>query len=123
MAGFLAALQVLTRTNLWPRNDGWAMKGYVAVVFGGLYSIPGAILGALMIGVENLAGGYPGHTSRPQQSHDRLASRLPSTGLFGIRNVGKFRLWKFNHPNLMSSNLSWTEVWPERPEKAAKLGE
>ena len=41
--------------------DDVLVKGYVAAVFGGLYSIPGAIIGALMIGVaENLAGGYLG---------------------------------------------------------------
>ncbi len=41
--------------------DEVLIKGYVAAVFGGLYSIPGAIIGALMIGVaENLAGGYLG---------------------------------------------------------------
>jgi branched-chain amino acid transport system permease protein len=41
--------------------DTVLIKGYVGAIFGGLYSIPGAILGSLMIGVmENLAGGYLG---------------------------------------------------------------
>ncbi len=39
--------------------DEVLVKAYVAAVFGGLYSIRGAVIGALMIGVaENLAGGY-----------------------------------------------------------------
>ena len=41
--------------------DTVLIKGYVGAIFGGLYSIPGAILGSLMIGViENIAGGYLG---------------------------------------------------------------
>lgn len=41
--------------------DTVLVKGYAAAIFGGLYSMPGAILGALFIGVaENLAGGYLG---------------------------------------------------------------
>lgn len=65
MAGFLAAFAgVLLAPILYvapEMMDQVLVKGYVAAVFGGLYSIPGAILGALMIGVaENLAGGYLG---------------------------------------------------------------
>ncbi|GBE01760.1 high-affinity branched-chain amino acid transport system permease protein LivH [bacterium BMS3Abin08] len=41
--------------------DTVLIKGYVGAIFGGLYSIPGAILGSLLIGViENIAGGYLG---------------------------------------------------------------
>lgn len=65
MAGFLAAFAgVLLAPIVYVAPgmmDEVLIKGYVAAVFGGLYSIPGAILGALMIGVaENLAGGYLG---------------------------------------------------------------
>jgi branched-chain amino acid transport system permease protein len=65
MAGFLAAFAgVLLAPIVYVAPgmmDEVLIKGYVAAVFGGLYSIPGAILGALMIGVaENLAGGYVG---------------------------------------------------------------
>lgn len=65
MAGFLAAFAgVLLAPILYvspEMMDQVLIKGYVAAVFGGLYSIPGAIIGALMIGVtENLAGGYLG---------------------------------------------------------------
>ena len=65
VAGFLAAFAgVLTAPIIYvspEMMDDVLIKGYVAAVFGGLYSIPGAIVGALMIGVaENLAGGYIG---------------------------------------------------------------
>lgn len=41
--------------------DTVLVKGYVGAVFGGLYSLPGAVVGSLVIGVaENLAGGYLG---------------------------------------------------------------
>jgi branched-chain amino acid transport system permease protein len=41
--------------------DTVLIKGYVGAVFGGLYSIPGAIVGSLLIGIaENIAGGYLG---------------------------------------------------------------
>ncbi|HIB01409.1 MAG TPA: branched-chain amino acid ABC transporter permease [Phycisphaerales bacterium] len=65
VAGFLAAFAgILTAPIIYVSAymmDDVLIKGYVAAVFGGLYSIPGAILGALMIGVaENLAGGYLG---------------------------------------------------------------
>ena len=65
MAGFLAAFAgVLLSPIVYvspEMMDQVLIKGYVAAVFGGLYSIPGAIIGALMIGVaENLAGGYLG---------------------------------------------------------------
>ena len=65
MAGFLGAFAgILAAPIIYvapEMMDEVLIKGYVAAVFGGLYSIPGAILGALMIGVaENLAGGYLG---------------------------------------------------------------
>lgn len=65
MAGFLGAFAgILAAPIIYvapEMMDQVLIKGYVAAVFGGLYSIPGAILGALMIGVaENLAGGYLG---------------------------------------------------------------
>ena len=65
MAGFLAAfagILVAPIVYVAPEMmDEILIKGYVAAVFGGLFSIPGAILGALLIGVaENLAGGYLG---------------------------------------------------------------
>lgn len=65
MAGFLGAFAgILAAPIIYvapEMMDQVLIKGYVAAVFGGLFSIPGAILGALMIGVaENLAGGYLG---------------------------------------------------------------
>lgn len=65
MAGFLGAFAgILAAPIIYvapEMMDEVLIKGYVAAVFGGLYSIPGAILGAILIGVaENLAGGYLG---------------------------------------------------------------
>lgn len=65
MAGFLGAFAgILAAPIIYvapEMMDQVLIKGYVAAVFGGLFSIPGAILGALLIGVaENLAGGYLG---------------------------------------------------------------
>ncbi len=65
MAGFLGAFAgILAAPIIYvapEMMDEVLIKGYVAAVFGGLYSIPGAIVGALLIGVaENLAGGYLG---------------------------------------------------------------
>ncbi|MEE8187862.1 MAG: branched-chain amino acid ABC transporter permease [Kiloniellales bacterium] len=65
MAGFLAAFAgILAAPIIYvapEMMDEVLIKGYVAAVFGGLFSIPGAILGAILIGVaENLAGGYLG---------------------------------------------------------------
>ncbi len=92
MAGFLGAFAgVLIAPILYvspQMMDEVLIKGYVAAVFGGLYSIPGAVIGALMIGVaENLAGGYLG-------SHYKTATAflmivvllaLRPQGLFGIQ--------------------------------------
>src|SRR6187399_3155687 len=55
MAGFLAAFAgVLIAPIIFvgpQMMDEVLVKGYVAAVFGGLYSIPGAVIGSLMIGV------------------------------------------------------------------------
>jgi branched-chain amino acid transport system permease protein len=61
-AAIAAAAAVLTAplTLLYP-DIGFAffLKGFAAAVLGGLTSLPGAVLGGLMIGiVESLAGGY-----------------------------------------------------------------
>lgn len=65
VGGFLAAFAgILLAPIIYvspAMMDTVLIKGYVGAIFGGLYSIPGAILGSLMIGVvENLAGGYLG---------------------------------------------------------------
>jgi branched-chain amino acid transport system permease protein len=68
--------------------DEVLVKGYVAAVFGGLYSIPGAILGALMIGVvENLAGGYLGSHFKTATAFAMIVLLLAfrPQGLFGIQ--------------------------------------
>jgi branched-chain amino acid transport system permease protein len=65
VGGFLAAFAgILLAPIIYvspQMMDTVLIKGYVGAIFGGLYSIPGAIAGSLLIGLtENLAGGYLG---------------------------------------------------------------
>lgn len=65
VGGFLAAFAGILLAPIIYVSPGMMdtvlVKGYVGAVFGGLYSIPGAIIGSLMIGIaENIAGGYLG---------------------------------------------------------------
>ncbi|MCL4475495.1 MAG: branched-chain amino acid ABC transporter permease [Nitrospirae bacterium] len=65
VGGFLAAFAGMLLAPIIYVSPGMMdtvlIKGYVGAVFGGLYSIPGAIVGSLMIGIaENIAGGYLG---------------------------------------------------------------
>ncbi|MGI9301609.1 MAG: branched-chain amino acid ABC transporter permease [Gammaproteobacteria bacterium] len=92
MAGFLAAFAgILIAPIIYvapEMMDEVLIKGYVAAVFGGLYSIPGAILGALMIGVaENLAGGYLGSHYKTATAFAMIVILLAfrPQGLFGIQ--------------------------------------
>ena len=92
MAGLLAAFAgVLSAPILYvspQMMDEVLIKGYVAAVFGGLYSIPGAIVGALMIGVaENLAGGYLGAHFKTATAFVMIVVLLAirPQGLFGIQ--------------------------------------
>ena len=93
MAGFLAAFAgILVAPIIYvapEMMDEVLIKGYVAAVFGGLYSIPGAIIGALMIGVaENLAGGYLGSHFKTATAFIMIVVLLAlrPQGLFGIQN-------------------------------------
>jgi branched-chain amino acid transport system permease protein len=92
MAGFLGAFAgILIAPILYvspQMMDEVLIKGYVAAVFGGLYSIPGAIVGALMIGVtENLAGGYLGSHYKTATAFVMIVVLLAlrPQGLFGIQ--------------------------------------
>ena len=92
MAGFLAAFAgVLLAPIVYvspEMMDEVLIKGYVAAVFGGMYSIPGAIIGALMIGVaENLAGGYLGSHFKTATAFVMIVVLLTfrPQGLFGIQ--------------------------------------
>jgi branched-chain amino acid transport system permease protein len=93
MAGFLAAFAgILTAPILYvgpQMMDQVLIKGYVAAVFGGLYSIPGAIIGSLMIGVcENLAGGYLGSQYKTATAFVMIVALLSlrPKGLVGIQH-------------------------------------
>jgi len=73
--------------------DEVLIKGYVAAVFGGLYSFRGAVLGALMIGVaENLAGGYIGSHFKTATAFIMIVVLLAfrPQGLFGLQNRREF---------------------------------
>lgn len=92
LAGFLAAfVGVLTAPIIYvgpQMMDEVLIKGYVAAVFGGLYSIPGAVLGSFMIGVtENLAGGYLGSQYKTATAFVMIVALLAlrPKGLFGIQ--------------------------------------
>lgn len=92
MAGFLGAFAgILIAPIIYvspQMMDEVLIKGYVAAVFGGLYSIPGAIVGALMIGVaENLAGGYLGSHYKTATAFVMIVALLAlrPQGLFGIQ--------------------------------------
>jgi branched-chain amino acid transport system permease protein len=92
MAGLLAAFAgILIAPIIYvapEMMDEVLIKGYVAAVFGGLYSIPGAIVGALMIGVaENLAGGYLGAHYKVATAFVMIVVLLAfrPQGLFGIQ--------------------------------------
>jgi branched-chain amino acid transport system permease protein len=92
MAGFLGAFAgILIAPILYVSTqmmDEVLIKGYVAAVFGGLYSIPGAVVGALMIGVaENLAGGYLGSHYKTATAFVMIVALLAlrPQGLFGIQ--------------------------------------
>ncbi len=92
MAGFLGAFAgILIAPIIYvspQMMDEVLIKGYVAAVFGGLYSIPGAVIGALMIGVtENLAGGYLGFQYKTATSFVMIVALLAlrPQGLFGIQ--------------------------------------
>lgn len=92
MAGLLAAFAgILIAPIIYvapEMMDEVLIKGYVAAVFGGLYSIPGAIVGALMIGVaENLAGGYLGAHYKVVTAFVMIVVLLAfrPQGLFGIQ--------------------------------------
>jgi branched-chain amino acid transport system permease protein len=93
MAGFLAAFAgILTAPIIYvapQMMDEVLVKGYVAAVFGGLYSIPGAVIGSLMIGVaENLAGGYLGSQYKTSTAFAMIVALLTlrPKGLFGIQH-------------------------------------
>lgn len=93
MAGFLAAfVGVLIAPIIYvspEMMDEVLIKGYVAAVFGGLYSIPGAIIGALLIGVaENMAGGYLGSEFKTVTAFAMIVLLLAirPQGLFGIQH-------------------------------------
>jgi len=97
MAGLLAAFAgVLVAPIIYvapEMMDEVLIKGYVAAVFGGLYSIPGAIVGALLIGVaENLAGGYLGAHYKVSTAFVMIVVLLAlrPQGLFAIQRRREF---------------------------------
>jgi branched-chain amino acid transport system permease protein len=92
-AAIAAAAAVLTAplTLLYP-DIGFAffLKGFAAAVLGGLTSLPGAVLGGLIVGIaESLAGGYI-HSSVMELSPFlviMVVLVLRPTGLLGLRKM------------------------------------
>jgi branched-chain amino acid transport system permease protein len=85
IGGILLAPLVYVSTQMM---DTVLVKGYVGAVFGGLYSLPGAVIGSLIIGVaENLAGGYLGAQYKVTIAFVLivLVLALKPRGLFGGR--------------------------------------
>ena len=85
MGGILLAPIVFVSPQMM---DTVLVKGYVGAVFGGLYSLPGAVAGSLLIGVaENLAGGYLGAGYKVTVAFVMivLILALKPRGLFGGR--------------------------------------
>lgn len=85
ISGILLAPLVYVSTQMM---DTVLVKGYVGAVFGGLYSLPGAVVGSLIIGVvENLAGGYLGAQYKVTIAFVMivLVLALKPRGLFGGR--------------------------------------
>ncbi len=73
---------------------GFTMKSFVIVILGGLGSIPGAIVGGVVLGVaENLVAGLynPGYTDAVSFVLLVLILVLRPTGLLGLRRVGEVR--------------------------------
>ena len=92
MAGFIAGfVGILIAPIIYvspEMMDEVLVKGYVAAVFGGLYSIRGAVIGALLIGVaENLAGGYLGSHVKTATAFAMIVVLLAfrPQGLIGIQ--------------------------------------
>lgn len=92
MAGFIAGfVGILIAPIIYvspEMMDEVLIKGYVAAVFGGLYSIQGAVIGALLIGVaENLAGGYLGSHVKTATAFVMIVALLAvrPQGLIGIQ--------------------------------------
>jgi branched-chain amino acid transport system permease protein len=92
-AAIAAAAAVLTAplTLLYP-DIGFAffLKGFAAAVLGGLTSLPGAVLGGLIVGIaESMAGGYI-HSSVMELSPFiviMLVLVLRPSGLLGVQRA------------------------------------
>lgn len=88
IAGFIGVLMAPIIYVSPEMMDEILIKGYVAAVFGGLYSFRGAVIGALMIGVaENLAGGYLGSHYKTSVAFIMIVTLLAfrPQGLIGIQ--------------------------------------
>lgn len=92
MAGFLAGFVGILIAPIIYVSPGMMdevlVKGYVAAVFGGLTSIRGAVIGALMIGVaENIAGAYLGSHFKTSTAFAMIVVLLAirPQGLFGLQ--------------------------------------
>lgn len=86
----IGGIMLSSMTYLHPSSSFVGIKVFPAVVLGGLDSIPGAIVGGLIVGVvENLAGGYLGGDVKEITSFVILIAILmiKPYGLFGKEEI------------------------------------
>ena len=83
----LAAIMYGLKYNVYPTMGNVGLKAFIASVIGGLGSVPGAIVGAILLGlIETVASGYISSGLRDLISFSLLIAILlirPS-GLFGV---------------------------------------
>jgi branched-chain amino acid transport system permease protein len=88
-----SAVLMAPLTLLYPDIGlGLFIKGFAAAVLGGLTSVPGAIVGGLLVGIfEQLAAGFIGTTIQDVSAFIVIMFALVflPTGLFGVRGMRK----------------------------------
>lgn len=94
--GLVGGVIIGSISGVEPTLAGIGLKAFPAVLFGGLESIPGAIVGGLLIGViENLVGGLPANQAIRATNPAEIAPYVilllvllfKPDGLFGLKRI------------------------------------
>ncbi len=94
--GLVGGVIIGSLSGVEPTLAGIGLKAFPAVLFGGLESIPGAIVGGLLIGViENLVGGLPANQAIRATNPAEIAPYVilllvllfKPDGLFGLKRI------------------------------------
>ncbi|UCC86150.1 MAG: branched-chain amino acid ABC transporter permease [Anaerolineales bacterium] len=94
--GLVGGVIIGSISGVEPTLAGIGLKAFPAVLFGGLESIPGAIIGGLLIGViENLVGGLPANQAIRATNPAEIAPYVilllvllfKPDGLFGLKRI------------------------------------